>query len=108
MNVLLAEESIPYEKLLDLDTVNPTLQNTDVVIIIGANDVVNTLPEKRLSDSRMPILDVDQARTCVVIKRSLSSGFAGIPNPLFAMDNTLMLLETVKKPSKNSSQYKDL
>jgi NAD(P) transhydrogenase subunit beta len=110
MNVLLAEESIPYEKLLDLDTVNPTFANTDVVIIIGANDVVNTLArEKDSAIAGMPILDVDQARTCVVIKRSLSSGFAGIPNPLFAMDNTLMLFGDGKKAVEELvAAYKDL
>ncbi len=92
MNVLLAEESIPYEKLLDLDTVNPTFPQTDVVIVLGANDVVNPLArEPKSAIAGMPILDVDKARTCVVIKRSLSPGFAGIANPLFANDNTLML-----------------
>ena len=92
MNVLLAEESIPYDKLLDLDSVNPTFPRTDVTIVLGANDVVN--PSAREADSPisgMPILDVDKSRTTVVIKRSLSPGFAGIPNPLFAKDNTLML-----------------
>ena len=92
MNVLLAEESIPYEKLLDLDTVNPTFPNTDVAIVLGANDVVNPLArEPKSAIAGMPILDVDKARTCVVIKRSLSAGFAGIANPLFANENTLML-----------------
>lgn len=93
MNVLLAEAEIPYEQLLEMDTINPTFERTDAVIVIGANDVVN--PEARDNpDSAiagMPILDVDRARTVVVIKRSLSPGFAGIPNPLFAADNTLML-----------------
>jgi NAD(P) transhydrogenase subunit beta len=93
MNVLLAEAEIPYEQLLEMDTINPSFERTDVVIIIGANDVVN--PEARENPESpiagMPILDVDKARTVVVIKRSLSPGFAGIPNPLFAADNTLML-----------------
>ena len=93
MNVLLAEAEIPYEQLLEMDAINPTFDRTDVVIVIGANDVVN--PEARENpDSAiagMPILDVDRARTVVVVKRSLSPGFAGIPNPLFAADNTLML-----------------
>ncbi|MCL4130904.1 UNVERIFIED_CONTAM: hypothetical protein GTU68_021484 [Idotea baltica] len=93
MNVLLAEAEIPYEQLLEMDSVNPTFEQTDVVIVIGANDVVN--PDARENpDSAiagMPILDADRARTVVVIKRSLSPGFAGIPNPLFALDNTLML-----------------
>jgi NAD(P) transhydrogenase subunit beta len=92
MNVLLAEENIDYDKLKELEIINPTFANTDVVIVLGANDVVN--PLAREADSAiagMPILDVDKAQTCIVIKRSLSPGFAGIPNPLFAMDNTLML-----------------
>ncbi|HAB58123.1 MAG: NAD synthetase [Acidimicrobiaceae bacterium] len=93
MNVLLAEAEIPYEQLLEMDTINPTFDRTDVVIVIGANDVVN--PEARENPDSpiagMPILDVDKARTVVVVKRSLSPGFAGIPNPLFAGDNTLML-----------------
>ncbi|MEL6982632.1 MAG: NAD(P)(+) transhydrogenase (Re/Si-specific) subunit beta [Actinomycetota bacterium] len=93
MNVLLAEAEIPYEQLLEMDTINPTFDRTDVVIVIGANDVVN--PEARENPESaiagMPILDVDRARTVVVVQRSLSPGFAGIPNPLFAADNTLML-----------------
>ena len=98
MNVLLAEENIDYEKLLDLETINPLFSQTDVVIVLGANDVVNPLArEKNTEISGMPILDVDKARTCVVIKRSLSPGFAGIPNPLFANDNTLMLFGDGKK-----------
>lgn len=98
MNVLLAEESIPYEKLLDLDTVNPLFSKTDVVIVLGANDVVNPLARDPKSPiAGMPILDVDQAQTVVVIKRSLSAGFAGLPNPLFALDNTLMFFGDGKK-----------
>ena len=92
MNVLLAEAEIDYQKLIEMDVVNPTFAETDVAIVIGANDVVN--PVARQADSAiagMPILNVDDARTVVVIKRSLSPGFAGIPNPLFAADNTLML-----------------
>ncbi len=93
MNVLLAEAEIAYEQLLEMDQVNPTFDQTDVAIIIGANDVVN--PDAREDPESpiagMPILDADRARTVVVIKRSLSPGFAGIPNPLFALDNTLML-----------------
>jgi NAD(P) transhydrogenase subunit beta len=92
MNVLLAEVDIPYEKLVEMDAVNPTLETVDVVIVLGANDVVN--PDARQADSPiagMPIIDVDKARTVVVMKRSLSPGFAGIPNPLFAEDHTLML-----------------
>ena len=76
----------------------PVMSQTDVALVIGANDVVN--PEARSPRSPiagMPIIDVDKARTCIVIKRSLSPGFAGIPNPLFAMDNTLMYFGDGKK-----------
>ncbi len=93
MNVLLAEAEIPYEQLKEMEVINPSFPQVDVAIIIGANDVVN--PDARENPGSpiagMPILDVDRARTVVVIKRSLSPGFAGIPNPLFALDNTLML-----------------
>jgi NAD(P) transhydrogenase subunit beta len=92
MNVLLAEADVPYEQLKDMDEINPTFDQTDVSIIIGANDVVNpvarTDPDSPIAG--MPILDVDKSRTVVMIKRSLSPGFAKIPNPLFAADNTLM------------------
>jgi NAD(P) transhydrogenase subunit beta len=92
MNVLLAEAEIPYEQLKEMDEVNPTFPQTDVALVIGANDVVNpsarTDPHSPIAG--MPILDVDKAKTVVVVKRSLSPGFAGIPNPLFAADNCLM------------------
>lgn len=93
MNVLLAEADVPYHQLKELDDINPTMSSVDVAIVIGANDVVNpvakTEPDSPIAG--MPIIDVIQARTVIVIKRSLSPGFAGIPNPLFAADNTLML-----------------
>ncbi len=99
MNVLLAEADIPYEQIIEMDVINPTFEQTDVVIVIGANDVVNpvarTDPNSPIAG--MPILDVDKARTVVVIKRSLSPGFAGIPNPLFAADNTLMFFSDGKQ-----------
>ncbi len=100
MNVLLAEAHIPYDKLLDLDEVNPTFEQADVVLVIGANDVVN--PLARSSDTSvpiagMPILNVDEARAVVIIKRSLSPGFAGIANPLFAADHSLMLFGDAKQ-----------
>ncbi len=99
MNVLLAEADIPYEKLKDLDTINPTFEQTDVVLVNGANDIVNPLARTDSSSiiAGMPILDVDKARTVVVVKRSLAPGFAGIPNPLFAADNTLMMFGDGKK-----------
>jgi H+-translocating NAD(P) transhydrogenase subunit beta len=99
MNVLLAEADISYDKLKEMDEINPSFQQTDVAIVIGANDVVNPLARTDPSSpiAGMPILDVDKARTVVVIKRSLSPGFAGIPNPLFAADNTLMYFADGKK-----------
>jgi NAD(P) transhydrogenase subunit beta len=100
MNVLLAEVNVPYDKLRDLDEINPTFRQTDVVLIVGANDVVNPLArdaDPSIPISGMPILNVDDARSVVVIKRSLSPGFAGIPNPLFAGDHTLMLFGDAKE-----------
>jgi NAD(P) transhydrogenase subunit beta len=99
MNVLLAEADISYDKLKEMDEINPSFQQTDVAIVIGANDVVNPLARTDPTSpiAGMPILDVDKARTVVVIKRSLSPGFAGIPNPLFAADNTLMYFADGKK-----------
>ena len=98
MNVLLAEADVPYDQLLDLDQSNPRFGQTDVVLVIGANDVVN--PSAREEETSpiygMPILDVDYASTVVVIKRSLSPGFAGIDNPLFYLDNTMMLFSDGK------------
>jgi NAD(P) transhydrogenase subunit beta len=93
MNVLLAEADVPYDKLFAMEDINSSFAETDVAIVLGANDVVN--PAARDDKSSpiygMPILDVDKARTVIVIKRSLSPGFAGIPNELFALPNTLML-----------------
>ena len=100
MNVLLAEANISYEKLKDMDQINPTFRQTDVVLVVGANDVVNPLArdsDPSIPIAGMPILNVDEARSVVIVKRSLSPGFAGIPNPLFAADNTLMLFGDAKK-----------
>ena len=99
MNVLLAEADVPYEKLKDLDEINQTFEQTDMVIVNGSNDIVNPLARTDSTSllAGMPILEVDRAKTVVVIKRSLSPGFAGIPNPLFAADNALMLFGDGKK-----------
>jgi NAD(P) transhydrogenase subunit beta len=99
MNVLLAEADIPYEQMKEMDEINPTFEQTDVVIVVGANDVVNPLARTNPSSpiAGMPILNVDKARSVIVIKRSLSPGFAGIANPLFAAENTLMMFSDAKK-----------
>ncbi|NNM33592.1 MAG: NAD(P)(+) transhydrogenase (Re/Si-specific) subunit beta [Gemmatimonadetes bacterium] len=97
MNVLLAEADVPYDKLMDLEDINPEFERTDVVLIVGANDVVNPAardPESVIAG--MPILDVDYARNVIVMKRSLSPGFAGIDNDLFYMDNTMMFFGDAK------------
>ncbi len=98
MNVLLAEADVSYDLLLDLDQSNPRMAQTDVVLILGANDVVN--PSAKTDPASpiygMPVLDVDQATTTIVVKRSLSPGFAGIDNPLFYDEGTLMFFADAK------------
>ena len=99
MNVLLAEANVPYEKLREMDDINAEMDQVDVAIVLGANDVVNPVAETdpKSPIAGMPIIEVDKARTVIVIKRSLSPGFAGIPNPLFAADNALMFFSDGKK-----------
>ena len=98
MNVLLAEAQVPYDELFEMDQINPEFPQTDVVVVVGANDVVN--PSARSEPGSpiygMPILDVDKAQNVVVIKRSLSPGFAGVDNPLFYDPKTVMLFADAK------------
>ena len=99
MNVLLAEANVPYDQLIEMDEINPRIENVDVAIVIGANDVVN--PAAREDENSpiygMPIINVDYARTVFVLKRSMASGFSGVDNPLFFGENTRMLFGDAKQ-----------
>ena len=109
MNVLLAEASVPYDQLVEMEDINPRIDNIDVAVVIGANDVVNpsarTDPDSPIHG--MPIIDVDRARTVFVLKRSMASGFAGVDNPLFFGTNTRMLFGDAKESiSRIVGQFK--
>jgi len=111
MNVLLAEADVPYEQQLDLDDTNRALDNTEIAMVIGANDVVN--PQARTNPGSpiygMPIIDVDKAQSVIVMKRSMASGFSGIDNDLFYLDQTSMLFGDAKKSLKTLvSEVEDL
>ncbi|MBU87893.1 MAG: NAD(P)(+) transhydrogenase (Re/Si-specific) subunit beta [Dehalococcoidia bacterium] len=111
MNVLLAEANVPYDELKDIDEINGEFQRTDVAIVVGANDVTN--PVARTDSSSpifgMPILNVDQAQTVIVLKRSMASGFAGVENELFHLEKTLMLFGDAKNSIEEViSETKDL
>jgi len=99
MNVLLAEADVPYEQLKEMDVINPDLPATDVVLVLGANDVVN--PQAKTNSSSplygMPVLDVNEAKTVFVVKRGMSAGYSGIKNDLFEMQNTSMIFGDAKK-----------
>jgi len=99
MNVLMAEADVPYEQLVEMDEINPEFETTDVVLVLGANDVINPAArhDKGCPIYGMPILDVDKARTIMICKRSLATGFAGVDNELFYSDKTMMLFGDAKK-----------
>jgi NAD(P) transhydrogenase subunit beta len=111
MNVLLAEANVVYEQLFEMNDVNPMMDSVDVCLVIGANDVVN--PSAREIESSpiygMPIIDADRAKTVIVLKRSMASGFAGVDNPLFVRENTRMLFGDAKATVQQLvAQFKDI
>jgi len=98
MNVLLAEADVPYEQLIEMETINPTMATVDVALVTGANDVVNLAAREEEGSPLhgMPIINVDEAKKVIVIKRSLNPGFSGVDNPLFYKNKTWMLFGDAK------------
>ena len=99
MNVLLAEANVPYDQIYDLDDINGEFSSTDAVLVVGANDVVNPAAKSNPTSPiyGMPVLNVGEARTVIVLKRSMKAGFAGIENELFVQPNTMMVFGDAKK-----------
>jgi len=98
MNVLLAEADIPYDDLIEMDEINPEMPQVDVVLVLGANDVVNPAAKNNPKSPihGMPIIEADRAKTVLAVKRSMKPGFAGIDNDLYTMDKTLMVFGDAK------------
>jgi NAD(P) transhydrogenase subunit beta len=111
MNVLLAEADVPYERMQEMEEINPRLANADVVVVIGANDVVNPAAKNDPSSPiyGMPILEVDQAKNVIILKRGMSAGYAGIENELFFYPKTRMLFGDAKDTlQKLTMEVKDV
>ena len=110
MNVLLAEANVPYDNLLEPKDINPKMESIDIVLVIGANDVVNPSATEQPGSPiyGMPIIEVHKAKTVIILKRSMSSGFAGVQNPLFFKENSRMLFGDAKESiSKLVSEFKE-